>query len=57
MHHPQGVDKDMLVVWFGLRPVHLHRALTVKKKKKKENASSNKLRNYVQIYSTKIMHL
>lgn len=25
--------------------------------KEKENASSNKLRNYIQIYSTKIMHL
>lgn len=31
--------------------------LQLKKKKEKENASSNKLRNYVQIYSTKIMHL
>lgn len=50
MPHPQGLDKNMLVVWFGLGPVHLHRAFIVKKKKKeKENDSSNKLRNYVQI--------
>lgn len=52
---PRG-GENMLVVLFGLGPVHLHPALMVKKKKR-INACSNKLRNYIQIYSTKIMHL
>jgi len=34
--YSQGLDKNMLVVWFGLGPVHLHRALTVLKKKKRK---------------------
>lgn len=30
---------------------------SLKKKKKEKENDSNKLRNYVQIYSTKVMHL
>lgn len=47
----------MLVVLCGLGPVCLITHLLGSGKEEKENASSNKLKSDVQIYSTKIMHL
>lgn len=58
MPHPQGLDKNMLVVWFGLGPVHLHRAFIVKKKKRRKKMTvviNSEIMS--KFYSTKVMHL
>lgn len=59
VHHSQGLDKNMLVVWFGLGPVHLHRAFIVKKKKKKRKKMTVVINSEImsKFYSTKVMHL
>lgn len=53
-----SADENMLVVLFGLgEHMHPHCTFMGIKRRERRDASSSKLRNYVQIYSTKITHL